>query len=309
MPRRCAPPLPRRDAGFTLIELMVTLVITLLVLMAGLSFYLMSRSSYVTIDDNANLEERGNFAISIMTRLMRQTAYVPVVSDTGGMLSVTSAMLTGLDNCSTPNDSETLSCGPGTAVNGSDAVMIRYYGIGKSETQKNVPDGSVIDCSGQGVAGSTSNDTADTERGLSMLFIANGASGKPSLMCKYRTRAANGVEGTTFVTQELVPGVETMQLLYGVTTNGDDVPDKYVTADGMAATDWINVKTVKIALVVRADNLSADAGTPATISLFGPLYSGNNATFTPTTDTGSVRKLYYATVQIRNYQSCGDSSC
>lgn len=67
MPRRCAPPLPRRDAGFTLIELMVTLVITLLVLMAGLSFYLMSRSSYVTIDDNANLEERGNFAISIMT--------------------------------------------------------------------------------------------------------------------------------------------------------------------------------------------------------------------------------------------------
>jgi type IV pilus assembly protein PilW len=77
----------------------------------------------------------------------------------------------------------------------------------------------------------------------------------------------------------------------------------------MAATDWVNVKTVKIALVVRADNLSADAGTPATISLFGPLYSGNNATFTPTTDTGSVRKLYYATVQIRNYQSCGDSSC
>ena len=124
MPRRCAPPPRRRDAGFTLIELMVTLVITLLVLMAGLSFYLMSRSSYVTIDDNANLEERGNFAISIMTRLMRQTAYVPVVSDTGGMLSVTSAMLTGLDNCSTPNDSETLSCGPGTAVNGSDAVMI-----------------------------------------------------------------------------------------------------------------------------------------------------------------------------------------
>lgn len=308
-PRRYAPPPPRRDAGFTLIELMVTLVITLLVLMAGLSFYLMSRSSYVTIDDNANLEERGNFAISVMTRLMRQTAYVPVIYDGGGMLPVTAAMLTGLDNCSTPNDSETLSCGPGTAVNGSDAVMIRYYGIGKSETQKDVPDGSVIDCSGQGVAGSSSLDTADTERGLSMLFIANGANGKPSLMCKYRTRAANGVEGTTFVTQELVPGVETMQLLYGVTTNGDDVPDKYVTADGMAATDWINVKTVKIALVVRADNLSADAGTPATISLFGPLYSGDNATYTSTVDTKSLRKLYYATVQIRNYQSCGDPSC
>lgn len=298
-----------RNAGFTLIELMVTLIITLLVLMAGLSFYLMSRNSYQTIDDTANLEERGNFALSVMMRLMRQTAYVPVLPNAGGMMPVSAQMLGGLDNCSNPNDSETLACGAGTAINGSDAVMIRYYGVGKSATQTNIPDESVVDCSGQGVAGATNIDTADSERGLSVLFIANGANGKPSLMCKYRVRAANGDEGTTFTTQELVPGVETMQLLYGISTNGDDVPDKYVTASSMASTDWVNVKTVKIALVVRADNTSADAGTPATLSLFGPLYTGANATYTPTVDTKSLRKLYYATVQIRNYQSCGDPSC
>lgn len=298
-----------RNAGFTLIELMVTLVITLLVLMAGLSFYLMSRSSYQTIDDNANLEERGNFALSVMMRLMRQTAYVPIMPNQGGMMPVSAQMIGGLDNCSNPNDSETLACGAGVAINGSDAVMIRYYGVGKSATQRNIPDESVIDCSGQGVAGPANTDTADSERGLSVLFIANGANGKPSLMCKYRIRAANGAEGTTFTTQELVPGVETMQLLYGISTNGDDVPDKYVTASNVVSTDWVNVKTVKIALVVRADNTSADAGTPATISLFGPLYTGANATYTPTVDTKSLRKLYYATVQIRNYQSCGDPSC
>lgn len=299
----------RRNRGFTLIELMVTLVISLLVLMAGLSFYMMSRSSYDTINDNANLEERGNFALSVMMRLMRQTSYIPDLKDKGGMMYVPEPMILGLDSCSNPNDSEALACGAGSAINASDTVMIRYFGVGQ-QADSTLPDESVVDCSGQGVAAPSDIDNAAAQRGLSILFIGNGADGKPSLMCKYRDRAANGKESTTvFHTQELVPGVETMQLLYGLSTNGDDVPDKYATASTMNATDWPNVKTVKIALVVRADASSADAGTPAAISLFGPLYNGDNATYTPTVDVRSARKLYYATIQIRNYQTCGDQSC
>lgn len=302
----------RQAAGFTLVELMVTLVISLLVLMAGVSFYLMSRNSYTTIDDNANLEERGNFALSVMMRLARQTAYVPMTPDAtgGGMMTTSSPMISGLDACSTPANNETLACDAGVPVNGSDAIMIRYFGIGKSTLQPTIPDGSVIDCSGQGIAASISTDTADSDRGLSILYIANGANGKPSLMCKYRQRSATGEEDKkTFVTQELVPGVETMQLLYGISTNDDQVPDKYVTASTMASADWTKVNAIKIALVIRADGTSADAGGAGAIALFGPLYSGDNATFTPTDDTQSMRKLYYATVQIRNYQSCGGPSC
>lgn len=299
----------RRSGGFTLVELMVTLVISLLVLMAGISFYMMSRSSYETINDNANLEERGNFALSVMMRLMRQTAYVPVVNDTGGMMSVADPMIVGLDNCANPNDSETLACGASPGINASDAVIIRYFGVGQ-QADATKPDESVVDCSGQGVAGYTDIDSAASQRGLSILYIGNGANGKPSLMCKYRERAASGQESATvFQTQELVPGVENMQLIYGISTNGDDVPDKYAAASAINADDWRNVKTVKIALVVRADSASADAGDPPTISLFGPLYNGDNGTYTPTVDVKSARKLYYATIQIRNYQTCGDPSC
>ncbi|GJG96623.1 PilW family protein [Cupriavidus pauculus] len=300
----------RRDAGFTLVELMVTLVISLLVLMAGLSFYMMSRSSYETINDSANLEERGNFALSIVTRLMRQTAYVPVVPNTGGMMYVPDPMIVGIDNCSNPNNSETLACGAGGGINASDAIIVRYFGVGQQADQSK-PDESVVDCSGQGVASYTDSDKAASQRGLSILYIGNGANGKPSLMCKYRERAASGVETTdTYQTQELVPGVENLQLLYGMSTNGDDVPDKYVTGTGITTdADWRNVKTVKVAMIVRADSTSADAGAPAAISLFGPLYSGDNATYTPTVDVKSARKLYYATIQIRNYQTCGGMSC
>ncbi|MGO4303157.1 PilW family protein [Cupriavidus sp. RAF12] len=311
MPRTYNPRPKRRSGGYTLVELMVTLVITMLILIAGLSFYLMSRNSYATIDDNANLEERGNFALSVLTRLARQTAYVPQGPDgSGAPMSVSAQMINGLDSCSTPNDSETLACGPGAAINSSDTLMIRYYGV-SSAADPSLPDGSVVDCSGLGVAGTNDPDQADTKRGLSILFVANGANGKPSLMCKYRVRVAGKETDSTFVTQELVPGVETMQVLYGVTTAGDEVPYKYVPATSVAATDWRNVVTAKIALVIRADNASADAGGPATFQLFGPLYTGANATYTPATDTRAARKLYFATVQIRNYQSClaEDPSC
>jgi type IV pilus assembly protein PilW len=287
---------------------MVALVISMLVLMAAISFYLMSRSSYSTIDDNASLQERANFAMSVLTRLARQTAYVPTNED-GGSMPVSGQMIAGLDSCSTPTDSETLSCGPGTAVNGSDTLMIRYFGLGQPANPK-IPDDSVVDCSGLGVAGATSVDTADSERGLSILFIANGANGKPSLMCKYRQRDPSGQESqNTFVTQELVQGVEAMKVLYGVSTNDDDVPDKFVTASSMTAADWPKVYALKVALVLRGDNSSADAGAPPTFQMFGPLYPGTDATYTPTVDRKSARKLYFATIQIRNYQSCGDPSC
>ena len=308
MPRLHRPLSSRGSAGYTLVELMVALVISLLVLMAAVSFYLMSRSSYSAIDDNASLEERGNFALSMLMRLTRQAAYVPVGSD-GGSMPLGTQMISGLDNCSTPANSETLTCNAGPSINGSDALLVRFYGVGQPNDVK-VPDGSVVDCSGLGVAGPGSVDTASTNRGLSILFIGTGANGKPSLMCKYRQRDASGQESATdYVAQELVPGVEAMQLLYGISNNNDDVPDRYVTASAMSAADWPNVFTIKIALVVRADNASADAGAPATIQLFGPLYTGDGATYTPSVDTRSARKLFYTTVQIRNYQTCGDPSC
>lgn len=315
--RRAYPRPSRRARGYTLVELMVTLVITLLVLAAGLAFYLMSRNSYATIDDNSNLQERGQFAMSVVTRLARQAAFTPLDTKNGGPMSIPDAMLGGLDACTNPqvsvdaNNIESLSCGAGTAINNSDVLLVRYFGV-SSLTDSSQPDGSVIDCSGQGVAGFTDSDNAARQRGMSMLYVGTGANGKPSLMCRYRTRAAGVESMTDYVTQELVPGVEAMQVLYGLALNDDEVPDKYVNANAMSASDWKNVLTVKVSMVVRADNASADAGGPGTIQMFGPLGSDlDSASFTPTEDLQSARKLYTATVQLHNYQSClaGALSC
>ncbi|WP_149135425.1 PilW family protein [Cupriavidus campinensis] len=298
-------------AGYTLIELMVTLVISMLVLIAGLSFYLMSRNSYTTIDDNANLEERGQFAISVMSRVLRQASYVPP-GPSGGAMVITDQMIAGRDSCSTPGDGEDLVCSGGASVNGSDMVMVRYYGSGIPGAPR-TPDESIVDCSGQAVAGYTEGDVtlAASQRGLSVFFVANNAAGKPTLMCKYRQRTAGEESLTTYVTQELVTGVENMQLLYGISTNSDDVPDKYVRAEDMTELEWFHIMAIKLSIVVRADNASADAAGTGAIQMFGSLYNGADGTFTPTQDTQAARRLFTTTLQVRNYNFCvpGDTSC
>lgn len=50
-------------------------------------------------------------------------------------------------------------------------------------------------------------------------------------------------------TEELLEGVESMQVLYGIDSGGDDVADSYVTADDVAA--WDDVVSVRVGLLVH----------------------------------------------------------
>ncbi|UZF14187.1 prepilin-type N-terminal cleavage/methylation domain-containing protein [Ralstonia pseudosolanacearum] len=83
--------LPRRTRGFSLVELMVALVIALLVLAATVSFYLMTRSTYTTIEDTSGLEERGQFALNVMTRVLRQAGFTKLSTDNGGIMRLSAS--------------------------------------------------------------------------------------------------------------------------------------------------------------------------------------------------------------------------
>ncbi|MBB5210921.1 PilW family protein [Microbulbifer hydrolyticus] len=62
--------------------------------------------------------------------------------------------------------------------------------------------------------------------------------------------------------QELLDGVEDMQLLYGLDTSGDGIPDNYVTAAAVNTADaWEDVSSVRVQLLVQSseDNLLSEA--------------------------------------------------
>jgi len=147
---------------------------------------------------------------------------------------------------------------------------------------------------GGGTPGNASKDVATNFEGAQVstpvtvvYYIGQGADGSPGLFeATTDTTKANG-----FNSQELVPGVENMQVLYGVDTTGSQVPSQYVTADNVV--DWSTVVSVRVALLMRS-NLGA-VPLPAT----APQYTLEDTTIKAPLDT-RLRQVFTATIGIRN---------
>jgi type IV pilus assembly protein PilW len=112
-------------------------------------------------------------------------------------------------------------------------------------------------------------------------FIRTNPSGHPALY--KRVGASDSVE--------IVEGVETMQILYGIDTGGDKHVDTYVAAN--AVTNWNNVRSVQIGLLVRTINEIRDMEPDnATYNVLG-------TTFGPFNDR-HLRRVFTTTIALRN---------
>jgi type IV pilus assembly protein PilW len=138
-------------------------------------------------------------------------------------------------------------------------------------------------------------------------YIGIGAYGGPSLFRQVFAQDKDDIDGdgnTTEVIQqdqELIEGVENMQLLYGEdTSGGDKIADTYVTADNV--TNWDNVVSVRISLLFRTikPNKQINPDTATHIMLGGTAAGG--AAVGPMNDYYR-RRMVTATVQIRNKSS------
>jgi type IV pilus assembly protein PilW len=87
-------------------------------------------------------------------------------------------------------------------------------------------------------------------------YIGINSAGQPALFRKFLSNANNIIE------EELVEGVEDMQILYGEDTDDDGTPNRYVDLDDIPTppVDWNKVVSVRIELGLRSieDNLAAE---------------------------------------------------
>lgn len=92
----------------------------------------------------------------------------------------------------------------------------------------------------------------------------------------------------------LIEGVEAMQIAYGVDTTGDRIADAYQAAT--AATNWDNVLSVKIALLIR----SAEQGGTVDGKTYALLPAATGGrTFGPYNDR-RMRMVFTTTIALRN---------
>ena len=66
----------------------------------------------------------------------------------------------------------------------------------------------------------------------------------------YQARALSGIETAVMWEEELLEGVETMQILYGLDIDNDQIADRFEAANDITAAQWPDVVTVRLGLLM-----------------------------------------------------------
>lgn len=182
------------------------------------------------------------------------------------------------------NDCKTVTFAQVCACETSDAAACS--GIDEradiSQTSCNTPGNKAFDPAGINIA------TADLQLlKQSMLFIGKRNQNNSNLTSLFIHKL--GKDGKIGERDEILEGVESMQIQYGEDTNNNNSPNYYVTADQVS--DWRNIISIRISLLMR--------------SFKGNLVEKQNINFNgakvsiPTGDS-HLRRVYSSTIALRN---------
>lgn len=272
----------KKESGFTLIELMVAITIGLLITVVVIQAYVQGLGTQQAQTDLTRVQESSRFAFDLLARSIRKAGYKnPRALGVGFCDTSTDQRLL------MTNDSASLSIGGNTypILNLSDIIRVRYYGEGIGAA-----DGTVVDCLGNAIAANTRVE--DT------FFVAADPNnnGEPTLYC---------FAGSSATAQPLIPGIESMQLLYGDDSNTDGTIDQYVPAATVSSPN--NVRSVMISVVARTTGATNVDRSARTFNHFGTRYAPANSA--PSGDAGSIfasagdgrtRQHFSTTVALRN---------
>ena len=134
-------------------------------------------------------------------------------------------------------------------------------------------------------------------------FVAQSVSGEGFSLFKEFVNIEGTDNEVASDREELLEGVESMQLLYGVDGDLDGFAERYFQANAVAAADWPNVVSVRIGLLLASED---DARDPFDVDT--QTYRVANTVIGPASGGGTVthaedrRKRYVSstTVSVRN---------
>lgn len=320
--------------GFTLVELMVAMALSLLVAIAAVSTLVLARQGFFAVDAGSELRDNGRFAATVMRRLIVQGGYLD--NEYAISKGVSQLFNTANSDDTEPNIkgfnnatfSQSLAIGTtntvpssGRGVNGSDMLVVRFQGNRaklndpSATSVSSVVDEAIVDC--MGVPASAPTKSGDLT--INALYVKlSPTTGESTLYCE-RPDPLTGA----WTALPIVDGVENFQVLYGVdqvtpTTAPSGVPnslpERYLRADQLVVSgdkketnkNWDRVRSVRIGMVLRSRTGSA-APRDASAAL-NTLYPLGEA-FSVTGDTGSsflapndgrYRETVTFTIHLRN---------
>ena len=261
-----------KQHGFTLLEILISLGISFVLILGVMQVYTNSHESFRKADAVARIQENGRFALDDLGNLIKQAGYRedPSISfeqtfpvntssnDPSKHFEIQGQFIQGLD----AQESTNLP-----TVNLSDVISVRFSGSA---------DLLVFDCHGNSVPAQSIS--------INTWFIANNNENIPSLFCD------NGIEQ-----RPIVPGVENMQIVYGIDTDSDQAADQYLSAIEVGD-QWNSIVSARFHLILLSinDKISSNI---EDIPVF--LGENTNTSFTTNNDL-RVRKQFVTTLSLRN---------
>jgi len=249
-----------RARGFTLPELMVTMVIGLLLLGGVMQVFVSNRASHRYQQNLSELQDNARFGLDFVARTVRMAGYRGDSPSEWVLGSLTAAggtpAVQGTDNDAVAGNG---------ILDGSDTITVTYEGSS---------DGFTRDCLGNVVpAGTTVSNRFAVTDGNDLSCSIDG--------------------GTTWTA--LIEDVEDMQIQYGLDTDGNQTANSYVTAANVTDTD--NVVSVRVALLLRSSEANLNAGSDGNAYqlLDKVVYAAGSAP-----PDGRIRRAVMTTVKLRN---------
>jgi type IV pilus assembly protein PilW len=321
---------PSRQAGLTLVELMIAVALGLLLLAALGFLYAGNRQAFRTHDSIARLQENGRYAMEVLGQDLRMVGYigcgalgeVPIAATAVLVPPVAvptpANVLGGAEGAGNASDSLTLMRVDGrgamlTAAMATAAAEVpipaspRLYAAGTHFLIADCRNADLFRASQKVEQGNTSilhaagayNSNANLSKAYgadALVFpfeaIAYSIASNPAgNPALYR--AVNGDA------QEVVENVKDMQIVYGVDTNNDGAVDAYRLANEV--TNWARVLAVRVSLLLRSPEANVATGPPA---VFWDRDNNGTNDFNPATDPDAqARRLLYvytSTIGLRN---------
>lgn len=298
-----------RQAGLTIVELMVALTLGLLVVLVAVSVLVSASAAWVAQSEAANVDDAGRFALAVIERAARQASFVnwEHAATAAGVDPAAAPAVRGLDAASLSSSAAGIDDPRPPVVNGSDVLALRFSGSGSGDG-----DGSATTCAGFSVGAG--------QQGWSIFYVGVGPGGVHELRCKFRG-------SNNWSAEAVVGGVDSFQVLYGLAGNGG--ASRYLRASDINALDqalavegadpqarerdrmrkswWKRVASIKVALLVHGARGVQQPGGPPTYQLFGAAYgdagdAGANvarSSLAPALQQ-RARRLFAATIVLRN---------
>lgn len=264
-----------RQRGMTMAELLVAMTIGLGVLLAAASLFIWANRAFAAQVETAAMDDAGRYALEAIARAIRQSAAADWETHHAGPDPSAPANLAGLDAHSLSKTGFALDDALPEAVNGSDVLAVRFAGTGAAPNG----DGTTLDCAGFSVH--------REQEGWSIFYVARNVQGAAELRCKYRGAAAWSADA-------VVGSVDSFQVLYGLDTDADGAPERYVNARALEELDaglalagstqaerdverrrrthWKQVASVRVALLLHGPASPLATARDAVYELFGHAY-------------------------------------